>query len=81
MDTTALVVNATPAARVDEIPLPLHSSAFSGDRWPPGVIRMAVRWYGSRPLSAAQVVRRLAERNSNVTTRRVLNWVQAFGPQ
>jgi transposase-like protein len=40
-----------------------HStSAFSGYRWPADVILMAVRWYCSLPLSAAQVVRLLAER-------------------
>ena len=59
-----------------------HSvSAFSGYRWPPDVILMAVRWYCSLPLSAAQVVRLLAERNIDVTARTVLNWVQTFGPQ
>lgn|SRR5581483_4093067 len=35
-----------------------HSaSVFSGYRWPPDVILMAVRWDCSLPLSAAQVVR------------------------
>src|SRR5919107_1346991 len=59
-----------------------HStSAFSGYRWPPDVILMAVRWYCSLPLSAAQVVRLLAERHIDVTARTVLNWVQTFGPQ
>src|SRR5262249_15280405 len=59
-----------------------HStSIFSGYRWPPDVILMAVRWYCSLPLSAAQVVRLLAERNIDVTARAVLNWVQTFGPQ
>jgi transposase-like protein len=42
---------------------------------------MAVRWYCSLPLSAAQVVRLLAERNIDVSARTVLNWVQTFGPQ
>src|SRR5262245_66029284 len=42
---------------------------------------MAVRWYCSLPLSAAQVMRLLAERNIDVTARTVLNWVQTFGPQ
>ena len=42
---------------------------------------MAVRWYCSLPLSAAQVVRLLAERHIDVTARTVLNWVQTFGPQ
>jgi transposase-like protein len=59
-----------------------HSaSAFSGYRWPADVILMAVRWYCSLPLSAAQVVRLLAERNIDVSARTVLNWVQTFGPQ
>jgi transposase, IS6 family len=59
-----------------------HSiSAFSGYRWPPDVILMAVRWYCSLPLSAAQVMRLLAERNIDVSARTVLNWVQTFGPQ
>src|SRR5215510_4016485 len=57
------------------------SSAFSGYRWSPDVILMAVRWYCSLPLSAAQVVRLLAERHIDVTARTVLNWVQTFGPQ
>jgi transposase-like protein len=39
------------------------TSAFSGYRWPPDVILMAVRGYCSLPLSAAQVVRLLAESN------------------
>ena len=39
---------------------------------------MAVRWYCSLPLSAAQVVRLLAERNMDVSARTVLNWVQTF---
>jgi transposase-like protein len=42
---------------------------------------MTVRWYCSLPLSAAQVVRLLAERNIDVTARTVLNCVQTFGPQ
>src|SRR5215470_3871188 len=57
------------------------SSVFSGYHWPSDVILMAVRWYCSLPLSTAQVVRRLAERNSDVTARTVLSWVQTVGPQ
>src|SRR4029453_10980478 len=56
-------------------------SAFSGYHWPPDVILMAVRWYCSLPLSAAQVVRLLAERHIDVTARTVLSWVQTFGSQ
>src|SRR5262249_9305538 len=57
------------------------TSIFSGHRWPQDVILMAVQWYCSLPLSAAQVVRLLAERNIDVTARTGLNWVQTFGPQ
>ena len=57
------------------------SSAFSGYCWPSDVILMAVRWYCTLPLSAAQVVRLLAERNIDVSARTVLKWVQTFGPQ
>jgi len=42
---------------------------------------MAMRRYCTLPLSAAQVVRLLAERHVDVTARTVLNWVQTFGPQ
>ena len=42
---------------------------------------MAVRWYYSLPLSAAQVVRLLTECHINVSARTVLDWVQTFGPQ
>src|SRR6185295_18164445 len=60
----------------------VHSiSAFSGYRWPPNVILMAVRWYCSLPLSAQQVMQLLAERHIDVSARTVLNWVQTFGPQ
>jgi transposase-like protein len=59
----------------------LSTSAFSGYHWPADVILMAVRWYCSLLLSAAQVVRLLAERNIDISARTVLNWVQTFGPQ
>src|SRR5712691_10093374 len=57
------------------------ASVFSGYRWPPDVIWMAVRWYYSRPLSAAQGMRLLAERNIDISRRPGLNWVQTFGSQ
>jgi transposase, IS6 family len=57
------------------------SGAFSGYRWPPGVIVTAVRWYLSYPLSARQVTELLAERGIDVSARTVLTWTQTFGPQ
>ena len=57
------------------------ASAFSGYRWPADVILMAVRWYLRHPLSASSVMELLAERGIDVSSRTVLRWVQAFGPQ
>jgi len=58
-----------------------HStSAFSGYRWPPEVILLAVRWYLAHPLSATSVMVLLAERGIDVSKRTVLRWVQSFGP-
>ncbi len=42
---------------------------------------MVVRWYCSLPLSAAQMVRLLAQRNIDGSARTVLSWVQTFGPE
>lgn len=44
---------------------------FSGYPWPPDVIVMAVWWYCSLPLSAAQVVRLLAEQHIGKLCRKV----------
>ena len=49
------------------------TSAFSGYRWPQDVILMAVRWHCSLPLSAAQVVRLLAERHIEVLSQLFLD--------
>src|SRR5215813_6325303 len=57
------------------------TAAFSGSRWPAAVVRTAVRWSASSPLSAAQVMQLLAERPSEGSARPVLNWVHPFGPQ
>jgi transposase-like protein len=56
------------------------ASAFSGYRWPPEVILMAVRRYLGHPLSARSVVVFLAEQGADVSCRTVLRWVQTFGP-
>jgi transposase-like protein len=56
-----------------------HStSAFTGHRWPPDVILRATRWYCRLPLSAAQVMRLVAERNIDISARTVLNWAQTL---
>ncbi len=56
-------------------------SASSGDRWPPGIILTAVRWYCSLLLSANQGVQLLAQCPIAVSARTVLTWVQTLGPQ
>ena len=53
---------------------------FAGFRWPRAIITLAVHWYCSYRLSAANVVTLLAERGIDVSARTVLTWVQTVGP-
>src|SRR5262245_47137684 len=53
---------------------------FAGYRWPRAAIALAVHWYCSFRLSAANVVALLAERGVDVSARTVLTWVHTFGP-
>jgi transposase-like protein len=53
---------------------------FAGYRWPQAILLLAVRWYCSYRLSAANVRDLLAERGVDVSARTVLTWVQTFGP-
>jgi len=52
---------------------------FTHHRWPRDVIIMAVRWYFSYRLSAANVRNLLAERGFDVSRQTVADWVQKFG--
>lgn len=56
------------------------ASAFSGYRFPPDVIALAVRWYLRYRLSYADVAELLAERGIHVDPSSVYDWVQAFTP-
>ena len=51
---------------------------FTNHRWPRDVIVMAVRWYFSYRLSAANVRNLLAERGLDVSRQTVADWVQKF---
>jgi transposase-like protein len=53
---------------------------FAGYRWERDIIALAVHWYCSYRLSAANVRDLLAERGIDVSARTVLTWVQTFGP-
>src|SRR5918992_253142 len=53
---------------------------FAGYRWEQDIIALAVHWYCSYRLSAANVRDLLAERGLDVSARTVLTWVQTFGP-
>lgn len=55
------------------------STPFTNHRWPRDVIIMAVRWYFSYRLSAANVRNLLAERGLDVSRQTVADWVQKFG--
>lgn len=52
---------------------------FENHRWPRDVIVMAVCWYFSYRLSAANVRNLLAERGLDVSRQTVADWVQKFG--
>ncbi len=56
-------------------------SAFSGYRFPPEVITLAVRWYLRFGLSYRDVEELLAERGIEVDHVSVYRWVQRFAPE
>src|SRR5688572_15941224 len=56
------------------------ATPFAGFRWPREIITLAVHWYCSFRLSAANVRDLLAERGIDVSARTILTWVQTFGP-
>jgi transposase-like protein len=56
------------------------ATAFSGCRFPPDVIALAVRWYLRYRLSYADVAELLAERGVRVDPSTVYDWVREFAP-
>lgn len=52
---------------------------FANHRWPRDVIVMAVRWYFSYRLPAANVRNLLAERGLDVSRQTAADWAQKFG--
>jgi IS6 family transposase len=62
-------------------PRPALRSAFTGYRFPPEVIALAVRWYLRFGLSYRDVEELLAERGIEVDHVTVYRWVQRFAPE
>ena len=60
--------------------LDLGGSAFSGFRFPPEVIILAVRWYLRYGLSYRDIEELLAERGVEVDHVTLFRWVQRFTP-
>ncbi len=60
---------------------PAPQSAFSGYRFPPEDITLAVRWYLRFGLSYRDVEELLAERGVEVDHVSVYRWVQRFAPE
>ncbi len=58
----------------------LSATPFSGYRFPPDVIALAVRWYLRFRLSYADVAELLAERGVRVDPSTVYDWVREFAP-
>jgi hypothetical protein len=61
-------------------PVDLGRSAFSGFRFPPEVIMLAVRWYLRYRLSCRDLEELLAERGIDVDHVTLFRWVQRFTP-
>jgi len=59
---------------------PFERSAFTGYRFPPEVILLAVRWYLRYGLSYRDVEELLAERGIEVDHVTIYRWVQRFAP-
>ncbi len=67
--------------REDQIQsLPIERSAFTGYRFPPEVIMLAVRWYLRYGLSYRDVEELLVERGVEVDHVTIHRWVQRFTP-
>jgi hypothetical protein len=60
---------------------PAPSSAFTGYRFPPEVITLAIRWYLPFGLSYRDVEELLAERGVEVDQVTVYRWVPRFAPE
>jgi IS6 family transposase len=58
----------------------LTGTPFSGYRFPPDIIALAVRWYLRYRLSYADVAELLAERGVRVDASTVFDWVREFAP-
>src|SRR5215210_160699 len=58
----------------------LSATPFSGYRFPPDIIGLAVRWYIRFRLSYADVAELLAERGVRVDPSTVYDWVREFAP-
>ena len=56
------------------------TTPFSGYRFPPEIIALAVRWYLRYRLSYADVAELLAERGVRVDASTIFAWVQEFAP-
>jgi transposase-like protein len=61
-------------------PAPVQRSAFTGFRFPPDVIVLAVRWYLCFGLSYRDVEELLVERGVEVDHVTIYRWVQRFTP-
>ena len=58
----------------------LTGTPFSGYRFPPDIIALAVRWYLRYRLSYAEVAELLDERGVRVDASTVYDWVREFAP-
>ncbi len=58
----------------------LSATPFSGYRFPPAIIALAIRWYLRYRLSYADMAELLAERGARVDPSTIFAWVRGFAP-
>jgi transposase-like protein len=78
--TTALSSETADLRMRRPPPAPVPRSTFSGFRFPPDIIVIAVRWYLRFGLSYRDVEELLAERGVEVDHVTIYRWVQRFTP-
>ncbi len=77
---TELPIGRDRWMRRRRVHVPVPTSEFTGFRFPPEVIVLAVRWYLRFVLSYRDVEELLAERGLEVDYVTIYQWVQRFTP-
>src|ERR671937_491388 len=80
MATTSAAVPFTPCGACGRHATTDSTSLVAGHRFPRDIILLAVRYYLQLGAAAERIAGILADRGIDVSGRRILRWVQKFGP-